>query len=152
MPANTVSFSLRRMYPPCLPTQSPSPGIYIQYVHCIWPKFHPTPPQSFTSLFYLAMFFLLSHCLFILGNWFAGSIPSLRAREGVCCPSLVPRPHGLGTRLALSSCAPGTCYVVHSTDFLLLRFKPFFRKCKPHNQLLDVSYIRVCVYIWQLYL
>ena len=37
-------FSLRHMYPPCLPTQSPSPGIYIQYVHCIWPRFQPTPP------------------------------------------------------------------------------------------------------------
>ena len=63
-----VSFSLRHMYPPCLPTQSSSPGVYIQYVHCIWPRFHPTPPQLFTSLFCLAMFFLLSHCLFRLGN------------------------------------------------------------------------------------
>ena len=79
-----VSFSLRHLYPPCLPTQSPSASDTCILHACQHSLLHqeftynmyivygqdstPHLPRLFTSLFYLAMFFLLSHCLFRLGN------------------------------------------------------------------------------------
>ena len=76
--------SLRHMYPPCLPTQSPSASDTCILHACQHSLLHqefaynmyivygqdstPHLPRLFTSLFYLAMFFPLSHCLFRLGN------------------------------------------------------------------------------------